>query len=160
MAKTFFLKFGSGDPSAFAGLSPTFTTFLSEGGTLISSPAISEVGSSTGIYKFSYAPSATFATVFIADAGASVSSSDRYLTGALDPIAIVDQKLGDTQDSFGSTSVDPSTAIAYLKRIQEFLEGNQTFNKTTGVWDIYSRGSSTLLREKTLENTPSATNKT
>ncbi len=159
MAKTYFLSFGS-NAQLNTGLSPTFITFISEGSTVMASPAITEVGSSTGLYKFAYTPSATFAVVFEADGGSTLDDGDRYITGVLDPISIIDQKLGDLPDSFGSTSVDPQTAIAYLKRIQEFLEGNQTFNKTTGVWDIYSRGSSTLLVEKTLDNSTSSTTKT
>lgn len=60
--------------------------------------------------------------------------------------------IGTPSDSFGDSTTDPTTVFGFLKRNQEFEEGNATFSKQTGVWDIYSRGSSVLLVEKTLEN--------
>lgn len=68
--------------------------------------------------------------------------------------------LGDTSSSFGSTSIDPTTVFGFLKRAQEMAEGNQTYTKATGLLDFYSRGSSTLLREKTVSDTSSNTTKT
>ncbi len=68
--------------------------------------------------------------------------------------------IGTTGDSFGSTSVDPTTLFGFLKRSQEFWEGNQTYTKATGLLDFYSRGSSTLLVEKTIADTASSTTKT
>lgn len=65
--------------------------------------------------------------------------------------------IGTPADSFGSTSVDPTTVFGYLKRNLEFEEGQQIFEKQTGVWSIYSRGASTLLREQTLSNTATET---
>jgi hypothetical protein len=160
MAKTFFVQFGSGNPQSYAGLSPTFITFISEGGTNITGPTISEVGVSTGLYKFSYAPSATFAVVFNADGGAALTDTDRYITGVLDPVSIVDQKIGASVDSFGSTSADPSSLYGLVNRLQELLEGDAGFNKSTGVWTMYNRGSSTILRSKTLTNSVSEVTKT
>ena len=58
--------------------------------------------------------------------------------------------IGTTASSYGSTSIDPSTVFGYLKRLQEWNEGNSTFDKSTSLWDVFSRGSSTLLAEKTL----------
>jgi len=69
----------------------------------------------------------------------------------------VDEQIGSTVSSIGSTSVNPGNLFGLAKRIQEFLEGNQIFNKTNGVWDIYSRGSSTLLVEKTLTDSANQT---
>lgn len=68
--------------------------------------------------------------------------------------------IGSTASSFGSTSVDPVDIYSFLKRAQEFMEGNSTYNKNTGILDFYSRGSSTLLREKTISDTSSQTTKT
>lgn len=68
--------------------------------------------------------------------------------------------LGDNSSSFGSTSVDPTTVFGHLKRAQEFREGNQVYTKSTGLFDIYSRGSSYLLREKTVSDTSTQTTKT
>jgi hypothetical protein len=150
MAKTFILQFGTGNPAAFTGLSPTLSVFkLASDASSITAPAVSEVGT-TGLYKFVYGP--TVATVFVVDGGSGLSSSDRYISGVLDPIQAVDQPLGDIGSSYGDNSTDPTTVFGYVKRSMEFNEGDANFDKSNGVWDIYSRGASTLLREKTLTN--------
>ena len=160
MAKTFYIQFGSGNPQSYAGLSPTFITFVTEGGTNITGPTISEIGASVGLYKFSYAPAATFSIAFTADGGSALADTDRYITGALDPVAVVDQKIGASVDSFGSTSVDPTSVYGLLNRIQEILEGDANFSKSTGIWTLYNRGSTTILRTKTLTNSVSTVTKT
>lgn len=149
--KTYYLKFGSGDPSTYTGLSPTLVIFSANGLTSVTAPGITETPVGSGLYSFQYGP--TISTVFKADGGAALSSSDRYICAALDPIQAVDEKVGTMNDSYGSTSIDPTTIFGYVKRNLEFNEGNAIFDKSTAVWDIYSRGSSTLLREKTLTNT-------
>jgi len=68
--------------------------------------------------------------------------------------------VGDTTSSFGSTSIDPTTVFGFLKRVQEVQEGDQVYAKSTGIYDVYSRGSSTLLREKTISDTSTQTTKT
>lgn len=68
--------------------------------------------------------------------------------------------IGTLTDSFGTNSIDPTSVIGYLKRLQEFNEGNATFNKITGCWTIDSRGSSTTLATKTLTNTATTATKT
>lgn len=151
MAKNYYLKFGSGDPASFSGLSPTFTIFSATGISALVAPGVTETPAGSGLYGFIYEP--TQSIIFKADGGAGLSSGDRYITGVLDPIQAVDERVGTTSDSYGSTSVDPTTVMGFAKRQQEIQEGNAVFNKSTGVWDIYSRGSSTLLREKTLTNT-------
>lgn len=158
MAKDYWMAFGSGNPADNTGLTPTMTIFQTSGGTAIAAPAITEPGSGTGLYKFSYGPTASI--IFVCDGGAGLDSGDRYIIGALDPIQAVDEKVGSSSDSFGSTSVDPTTIFGYVKRNLEFNEGDASFNKSTGVWDISSRGSSTLLREKTLTNNTTAATKT
>lgn len=67
--------------------------------------------------------------------------------------------IGTTASTFGSTSADPDSLFGYLKRIQELVEGNQDFNKSTGAWEMWSRGSSTLLRIKTLTNSTTGVTK-
>lgn len=193
MAKSYFLQFGSGNPASYTGLSPTFTIFSMDGLTAISAPAIAETPSGSGFYKFTYGPTATI--LFLADGGATLSTSDRYISGTLDPNQVLNEgmtflvqsasfliggmsyliggvtysavgvsailgRIGATTDSFGSTAADPTTLFGYAKRTQEFNEGNASFNKSTGLWDIYSRGSSTLLIEKQLTNTASSATKT
>lgn len=156
MAKTYWFTFGT-ESTANTGLTPVFTYFISPGVTL-SAPGITESVSGTGAYSFEYGPTAPIC--FQIDGGAALSSSTRYIQGALDPIQAVDEKIGTTSDSFGSTSVDPASLMGYVKRLQENLEGNENFNKSTGILDIYSRGSSTLLIEKTITNSSSSATKT
>ncbi len=60
--------------------------------------------------------------------------------------------IGSTASSYGTNLVDPVDLFGYQKRFQELLEGNETYSKSTGVLNIYSRGSSQLLRTKTITN--------
>lgn len=157
MAKNFQFTFGV-PASSFAGLSPTLSVFVNTStGLTAAPPGITEIFS--GVYEFLYEPGQSFSIYFEADGGVGLGSN-RYVPGTLDPIIMVDQKVGFGTDSFGSTAIDPGTMYGMIKRLQELLEGNAVFNKSTGVWDVYSRGSSTLLREKTLTNTTSSATKT
>lgn len=157
--KNFLLIFGSGDPSGNSGLTPTFTVFkTTPGGTNATPPGITQVPTNTGLFYFTYGP--TNSISFVVDGGSALSTSTRYISGLLDPIDAVDEqvtevltRIGTTASSFGSTSIDPGDLYGYLKRLQELQEGDATFNKSTSTWDIYSRGASTLLREKTFDNT-------
>lgn len=176
MAKTFFFKFGSGDPRTYTGLSPTFLIFVDQNGATQAPPSISETLASSGFYKFTYTP--TLGIAFLIDgATTAVDSVSRYVSGSLDPVLTVDQavtalgvtlssigssiaSIGTPADSFGSTSSDPTTVFGYLKRLQELGEGNSTYTKDSGLWNIYSRGSSTLLRLKTLADNATQTTKT
>lgn len=168
MSKQYLLRFGSINPTTYSGLSPTFTQFRTlPAGTTALPPGITEIPTATGLYYCTYGATAPIA--FICDGGASMIGNDRYLTGILDPADAIDQQvtglgntlitgisyvtsIGTTADSFGSTSVDPTTLFGYLKRVQELLEGDATFNKGTGSWTMYNRGSTTLLRTKALAN--------
>ncbi len=247
MSTQFYLRFGSGDPRVYSTLVPTFIAFYLPDGTPVTPPAITNMGSSVGLFTFTY--NVTTSIAFLVDGGSSLSSSDRYISGALDPVQAVDVQvaalsaqtttltsnlgtslfaqgvslsasigfqgqtlvavgnslsvlgsslsvvgtslstlgasmnqgflalglslstqsvtlsalaglLGDASSSFGSSILDPSTVFGYLKRGLEFWEGNAEFDKSNGQWDIYSRGSSTLLRTKTLTNDSSEATKT
>jgi hypothetical protein len=158
MSKNYYLNFGSGDPSANTGLSPTFLIFSVLGVTAVTPPGITETPAGSGLYGFSYGP--TQSILFKVDGGAALATADRYIASALDPVQAVDERIGVVSDSFGSTNVDPTTLFGLAKRAQEFQEGNSVFNKATAVWDVYSRGSSTLLMEKVLTNTTTSSTKT
>ncbi len=149
MAKEYLLQFGNGNPTLRTGLSPTLVVFKQlPSGTGVAAPGITEVPTATGLYYFTYGPTGPIS--FVVDGGASISDAGaRYITGALDPLDAVDEKIGTTSDSIGSTSVDPTTLYGYLKRLQEFNEGNSTFNKTSGAWAISARGA-TVIANKTL----------
>lgn len=92
--------------------------------------------------------------------GVTVAAIGTTLSAMGTTFALLPASIGSTASSFGSTSTDPGTIYGYLMRLQELMEGNAVFNKSTGVWDMYSRGSSTLLREKTLTNSSSQATKT
>lgn len=68
--------------------------------------------------------------------------------------------IGNTASSFGDSSTDPVTLFGYVKRLQEFLEGNQVYTKATGGLVFSSRGSSVTLASKTVSDTTSQTTKT
>jgi hypothetical protein len=68
--------------------------------------------------------------------------------------------VGTSASSYGTDSSDPTTVYGFLKRALETREGNETYVKATGVLDIYSRGSSQLLAEKTITDSTSTTVKT
>ena len=63
--------------------------------------------------------------------------------------------IGSTASTFGDNSTDPVDLFGYLKRIQELLEGGNTYTKTSGAFSLYSRGSSVLLRNLTVTNSVS-----
>lgn len=67
--------------------------------------------------------------------------------------------LGSTASAIGSTSTDPSDIFGQLKRNQEFNEGLATFAKSSGIWNIQSRGG-TLIAQRTLANTVTTVTKT
>jgi len=156
--KSYLLRFGTGNPAGFAGLFPTFSVFTNSGGSLINNaPGITEIPSATGLYWFQYG--ATTPIYFVVDGGNSLSSTQRYITGILDPIQSVDQKVGESYDTYGST-IGCSTLVGFAKRTIQYFEGDQTFDKSSGVMQTYGQGSSTLLLQKTLENTNGDVTKT
>lgn len=61
--------------------------------------------------------------------------------------------IGTVGSTFGGVASDPIDLFGYMKRIQENLEGNSTFTKLSGAWQIASRGSSTVLANKSVINT-------
>lgn len=150
--KNYLLKFGSGNPSSFSGLSPTFIVF-DIGPTLpwapTTPPGVSEIATGVGLYTFAY--QATLPIAFVADGGAALSSGDRYISGILDPIQAVDTYVGFPGASIGSTAVDPNTLFGYAGRNQEFEEGQAYFDKSTGSWLIKTRGGTTF-QSRTLTN--------
>lgn len=68
--------------------------------------------------------------------------------------------IGNTASSFGDSTTNPVTLFGYVKRLQEFLEGNQVYTKSTGGLVFSSRGSSYVLASKTVSDSVSQTTKT
>lgn len=110
MAKTYTIRFGSGDPRQYAGLSPTMLIFvnLTNGATLVA-PSITESLSVTcGIYQFSYGTTQPIA--FLADAATtSPGTTGRYVTGQIDPADRSDE-YGNTLVALGTTNVAIGTS--------------------------------------------------
>lgn len=158
--KNYILRFGQNNPANYTGLAPTFTVFaFVPSGTLTAPPGITESPAGSGIYSFGFTAT-TMPIGFKVDGGATLSSTDRWIVGILDPIQAVDEKMGWLTDSFGGTASDPTTVMGYLKRAQEVAEGTATYTKATGGWAVSSRGGSTALFERTLVNNSGSVTKT
>lgn len=159
--KYYSFHFGAANPSVYTGLTPTFLLFnnLASGASL-ARPGITEIPAASGIYRFLYEPVNLTPIIFLIDGTNAITvDSDRYITANLDTIQQVDQVLGFTNSSIGSTATDPVDLYGLLKREQEILEGDATFNKTTGVWDIMTRGGTTI-QTKVLTNSTGTVTKT
>ena len=160
MSTRYGVKFGSGNPQTYAGLTPTFIILIDNLGATYAGPSITELGSSIGFYKFEYAPSPTLTFFFTIDGGAAiVDTASRYISGSIDPVINVDQQLGFSTDSYGTTAA-PSSVFGYVKRANEQFQSVATFSKTSGIWSVYAAGTSTLLMSKTLANSLAETTKT
>lgn len=153
--KSYWFSFSNfnADPRPQAGLSPSFILFFNQLGQTQAPPGITEIFSGSGMYRFQYDIGYSTTIRYLVQAGNS-----NFLQGALDPVGALDVTIGWTGSAFGSTSTDPSDVFGMLKRNQENFEGNATFLKSSGVWNIFSRGSSTLLSVKTItQNTTGVT---
>lgn len=158
MSYKFAARFGSGNPAEQTGLSPTFIYFLDETGQTYAPPGVSEIINS-GLYYFTYIPSATYTIFFVLDGGDSITDDAvRYVSGSLDPVAATDRVLGFSADSYGTT-VGPSNIFGFVKRIDELWKSDATFSKASGTWNVYATGTSTLLFSKTLANSTSQVTK-
>ena len=155
--RDYLLRFGSGNPTTYTGLAPTFTHFFNvSSGATISAPGITEILAGSGLYRFS--AEASFLIGFICDGATSgLESSVRYLVGTLDPFDEIAPRIGFTSSSFGDTGIDPGTLFGYMKRVLELFEGNSIYNKASGLLQFYSRGASAMLRARTVADSASAT---
>ncbi len=147
--KNYWVTFGVQDPRTYSGLSPTFLLYFNHLGSTQAPPGITEVLSGSGYYRFQASIGWSQSFAFLVDGGASATTA-RYVRGTLDSSDSIDLVAGWTGSGFGSTSIDPSDIFGMVKRNQENLEGNSTFLKSSGAWNIFSRGSSTLLATKIL----------
>ena len=147
--KQYLLRFGTSNPGNYTGLSPTFTVFQSiPGASFVPvGSSITQVGASIGLYTFGFTAT-TFPIAFIVDGGASMATNDRFISGILDPLQAVDEKIGTNTDTFGGATFDPTTLMGYVRRNLEVQEGTAAFNAVSGLWTVLSRaftnGASTL----------------
>jgi hypothetical protein len=119
MSNTYFMRFGSGDPRQYSGISPTFLIFRQLDGSNVSPPPIAQVGLSSGIYGFTFG--VTMPITFLADAATtSPGTAGRYVTGDLDPKDSIDytgqtlMALGTTSVAYGLANYDLGTTVMAL----------------------------------------------
>ncbi len=160
--RDYFFAFGSGNPASKTGLAPTFIKFVNSAGAATTAPSIAETPAGSGIYKSSYEPNGIIA--FVMDgATTSLATSDRYIFGTLDPYDMFGATLNAiavTLSGMGVTLAAQGVTLSSYIAAQGLAEGNQVYTKATGILDMYSRGSSTLLAEKTISDTSTQTTKT
>lgn len=155
MAKNFIVQFGSGNPTTYTGLKPTFLVFAIPPSGSTTPPGITEIPSATGLYWFQWDLSGGTSPIAFTIDGATtgLQTAARYVSGALDPVQAVDEKVGRVTDSFGNTLTDPSTVLGFLKRSMEFNEGDSVFTKSSGQWQIWTRGNTSTLGATTSAGT-------
>lgn len=157
MAVTYYLVFGSGDPSGNSGLAPTFTVFQNAAGGATTAPSISEI-STSGIYTFSYTPLGSIN--FVVDgATTGLSASNRYITGSLDVgDTLQNLDVGTASDSIGDSASDPTSLFGFVRRIKEWLEGQSTYTKATGGFVVKdSTGATTISSQIITDNDTTVT---
>lgn len=160
--KRYGVVFSSGDPSTSSGLVPVFNKFKTISGTSVAVPTISEL-STDGLYYFNVTLLPNEAIYFVMDGATTGLGGNRYISGILDPADAIDLQttdqsttlqalVGATSSAFGDDSTNPGNLFGYLKRIQEWLEGDGEYNKATGAWTSKDRAGLTTLAIKTLAN--------
>lgn len=117
MARDYWFAFGTGNPSTYSGLAPTFISFVNNAGTTFAAPSITE-RAGTGLYQVSYGATQTMA--FVLDGATSLlATSDRYIPGVFDPY---DQfgvtlnaafALGTTSVAIGTTLIGYGTTAVF-----------------------------------------------
>lgn len=117
--KTYFMRFGFGDPRTYTGLNPTLIQFTQFDGTAVTPPSVTEnynvsagVTTGTGIYKFSFGTTQPIS--FLADAATTTPGPQgRYVVGVLDPSDRIDE-IGSTLVALGTTNVALGTTAVAL----------------------------------------------
>lgn len=119
MAKTYWVRFGSGDPRNFSGLTPTFLLFYNSAGSPVTPPSVTEIAASTGLYTFTWGPTTSIG--FLLDGfTTSLTGDARYITGSLDPSDRIDEvgttlvAIGTTNVALGTTNIAIGTTVAAI----------------------------------------------
>lgn len=129
--KNYSVRFGTGDPRTFSGLSPTLLLFfnLSSGATILG-PTFTEGLTGTGIYTFQWGTTTPIA--FLADAATTSPGSGRYVTGQLDPEDRSDE-YGNTLTALGNSNVALSTSLLAIgNTIMSNVGSNASFSVILG----------------------------
>lgn len=75
------------------------------------------------------------------------------ISGLAVSLAGIETAIGSTASLIGDNVTDPATLYGYLKRLQNWNEGDSVYTKATGVWEVSAIGGNTLLASKTLDET-------
>jgi hypothetical protein len=102
--------------------------------------------------------SIAFGTSIIAQ-GVSNAAQNVTILSQGTSISVAVAGVGTPSSSFGTSAADPTDLFGYMRRIQELLEGNNTYNKVSGAFTLLSRGSSVTLASKTVTNSVSLVTK-
>lgn len=85
--------------------------------------------------------------------GTSLTAQGNSIIAAAGPTLV--GLVGNLSSAIGDANTDPSTLFGYLKRALEVMEGQQTFTKLAGSWNILDRTGATTLRTRTISNSAS-----
>lgn len=140
-----------------ACLSATLTNFYVNG-ISIAAPQVYEflqngetvpgVSNGTGWYYFDYATEGVVSYI-AAWPGLTTTFSGQHDSAW--------SAVGTTLSSIGDTLSDPTDVYGLAKRVNNLLEGGEEFTFSTGKFDMYAVGSSTLLRSKTITDVVATT---
>lgn len=109
--KTYYVRFGSGDPRPYVGLSPTFLIYNNYG-VGVTPPGITGVIGATGFYAFQWGT--TTAISFLIDgATTGLLPGERYVTGSIDPVDRMDE-VGTTLVAIGTSNIALGTTAVQL----------------------------------------------
>jgi len=162
MLKRIGTVFSSGDPSTETGLDPTLIVFKAFDalGTSVAVPTISELATD-GLYYFDATVLANVPIYWVMDGFTTGLGGNRYVSGILDPSQAIDLQttnqsttlqalIGSASSAIGDDLTDPTDMFGWLMRNQEWLEGDGSYNKSTGVWTSQNRAGTTTLASKTI----------
>ncbi len=118
--KYYGVRFGTGDPRNYTGLSATFLYLVNmTNGATVTPPSITETYVGTGIYTFSYGVTTPLA--FLIDAATtSPGSTGRYVYGQIDPVDRGDEyaatmiAIGTSNIALGTTHVAQGVTITAI----------------------------------------------
>lgn len=93
-------------------------------------------------------------TSFVAFGVSSIALGNTILaaSGAGSSLSIL---IGSTASAIGDSVTDPSTLFGYVKRLNESILGQETFNKGSGAFIILDRTGATTLASRTITNSAS-----
>lgn len=99
------------------------------------------------------------ASVTLGGIGLSLVGIANTLAPVATDVAGLVTSVGTSSSAIGFTNVNPTDIFGFLRRAQEFSEGNQNYAKATGILQYTSRGN-TMIAQKTISDTATETTRT